>query len=172
MGILIAVMITVSSVTLGFSMLSQHAVDQAAKLSDGWKAMQIRARDMERMELALTTAVQDGAFVNLTVSNTGERSSAGISGWDLVVRYVAADDSYHVAYLTFTTSSPAGGNAWRVSGIFTDDTAATPEIFQRGILDPAEALIARLKLNPAAKAGGVNVITLGGDNGLSTAVGF
>ncbi len=172
MGILIAVMIIVTSVTLGFSMVSQHAVGQAAQLSDAWKAMQLRARDAERIELSLTTSARDGSFVNVTVANTGERPTTGMSGWDLVARYTAADDSWRVAYLTFSTSSPLADNTWGVSGLYTSTSLASAEIFQPGIFDPGEALRARFKLNPAAKAGTTGAITLGGDNGLSTSLGF
>lgn len=128
-----------------------------------------------RTDLALvTTATQSsGNEVEVTLRNTGQVKLADFDRWDVVVQYyseeIPSNDpalyNYQVRWLPYVAHSP-GDLEWTVAGLYMDATAATPEVFEPGILNPGEEIKLLVKLRPFAAKNVTHQILVSTPNGV------
>jgi hypothetical protein len=143
-----------------------------------WGAEQSRqVQTMARAQTALTLrnveTQGDGAWVALTVRNSGQTRLADYEKWDLIVEYYSAPEFWeapqpydlNIVRLRYTDAPPTWGE-WTVSGLFVDAQGLQPEAFDPGIFNPDEEMVIQARLAPSVALTTTNRITLGTPNGV------
>lgn len=161
--------------------LSHAYLENQARL---WSAEQQRqAQTTMRAQTALTLrAVEtqgDGAWLTLTVRNSGQTKLTDYEKWDLLVEYYSAPEfweapqpyDFNIVRLRYTDATPAAGE-WTVSGLYVDAQGYHLEAFDPGIFNPDEELVIQARLAPSVALTTTNRITLATPNGVTVSGHF
>lgn len=134
------------------------------------------SRTEVRARTALTLVGVDtqsaGALVEITLRNSGSTKLADFDQWDLLMQYYTATDEYVMAWFPYTPSAVPESNRWTVKGIYLDAAAATPEVYEPGILNPTEEIVIQIKVAPEIGANTTNLATIAVANGVSLSANF
>lgn len=149
-------------------------------LIDGQDTVEMSRREMHSrldaqartgLEASAATIDSAGAVVDLAFENTATNRLADFDRWDLILQYTDEGGQYHIDWLPPVSGEP-GGNEWSVVGIYQDAGAAAGEVFERGILNPGEEMLIRVRLPSSAGVGTTNLVTLSTDNGVTAPAFF
>jgi hypothetical protein len=153
----ITVLLT-SSLLLGRSGFTSFRV-----LSDSWQ--QAEQKSMQRMhsDIAIVSAVRNGAEVDLIVQNNGTTPVVDYSKVDILVQYSSGGSQY-AKYLPFTIESQQPDNSWSVVAIVNDS-------IDPRVLDQGESMSVKLLLNPAPDASS-NWVQVTTEQGVSASAVF
>ncbi len=165
-------LICIALLLFGGMTLSQNFLIAVDKTSSGLEQMSETASDLMRTELSpLTATMPSSVDLDVTLKNEGQTKLAKFDQWDVIVQYTAVGDNYTVVYLTYQSGS-LNDNEWNVEGIYIDAGSAVPEVFERGILNPAEEIIIQAQLNPPVKSGSTNQVVVSTHNGVPAVIAF
>lgn len=131
--------------------------------------------DIERTELSsLTVSVlASGARVDWSLKNEGQTLLRQFDKWDLIVLYQDSPSSgLQAQRLTYTSDAAPASGEWTVSGIYQDAGSLTAEVFDPGIINPAEEFILRAQLSPSISTPTTNTMTLAVANGVKASTQF
>lgn len=173
METVLAAIIVILVILFGFTTLSGELVEGQDTLEVSWREMQARVDEQARTGLTASdsTIDQTGSVVEIAFENTHTERLADFDRWDLIVQYYDESSGYHIEWLTPVSGEPGAGQ-WSVVGIYQDVSAASPEVFERGILNPGEEMLVRLRLPSPAGEGTTNFATLSTDNGVNAPAFF
>jgi hypothetical protein len=151
---------------LGATFLSRSSITTYDRLGQQIKGVEARAGEQARTSLSVTSAVLDGAHVELTlqVRNNGQTNLSAWQAMDVIVTYSDATSARLTTYLAYTDGALAD-NTWTVASM-------SPDSFEPGILNPGETATLTLRLSPAVGAGTSNVIVISTENGVTLSAVF
>lgn len=152
-----------------WSQASFGSLDSGAQ---SWKEMADTATEVARTDIEVTDAREQGEFVEVYVRNCGEIHLAQFADWDMIAHHYDGAGAYYISRLVYTESESPPDQHWTVAGIYTDDTLAKGEVFEPGILNPGEVMLARLRLSPAAGSGTTNWVIVSTCNGVVASAQF
>jgi hypothetical protein len=154
-------------VLFGALTLSYRTMDAERELLQASQQMQARSLERARTDvLALRAeALSDGAAVEVTVRNRGSSKLADFQQWDVMLQYYDASGVYHIVRYPYGS----GANTWAIGGIYLT-SPTTPEVFEKGILNPSEEMVIHIALSPAVGPDTTNWVTVSTPNGISTEV--
>jgi len=139
------------------------SLSSADMISNSFKAMVERAREMSRTDIIAENATTaDGTTVEITLSNGGNTALRNFSRWDVIVRYQGGT----TVWVPYSASATPG---WSDNGTFLNGGA---DIFEPGILNPAETLKIIMRLSPAVTEDTTNLAVISTDNGINTQIAF
>ena len=140
------------------------SLSSADMISNSFKNAVERARVISRTDIraenATTTA--NGSEVEVTLSNDGNTALRNFSRWDVIVRY----QNGATAWIPYSASATPG---WSDQGTFLNGSA---DIFEPGILNPAETLKIKMRLSPAVAKSTTNLAIISTDSGVKTQRSF
>jgi hypothetical protein len=111
--------------------------------------------------------------VDWSLRNEGQTLLREFDNWDLVVLYQDSPSSgLQAQRLTYTSNAVPASGEWTVSGIYQDATLLTAEVFDPGIVNPAEEFIVRAELSPSISTPTTNTVTLAVANGVKASTQF
>jgi len=139
-------------------------------LSTSWKEMAERSGEIRRTEIAAYSynIYDEGAQVEITISNDGEVSLGDFNSWDVIVKY-DSDTSSYVEWLPYTTSNPPENDRWTVDGIYF---GGAPETIEPNILNPGEEMTILVQLDPPVAQQTTNLATISTPNGVDSQIIF
>ncbi|MBE0480907.1 MAG: hypothetical protein IBX68_08000 [Dehalococcoidia bacterium] len=155
----LALMITA---VLTWSMVSIGAVDSGA---ESWKEMVNTAVEVSRTDIRVNGAEMRDGLVEVLVHNRGEVRLADFHKWDIIVSHYDEAGALHISSLSYAGGEPVNGE-WTVAAIYTDTSLSRPEVFEPGILNPGEAALLMLDLDPVPATGTVNQVIISTPSGV------
>jgi len=135
---------------------------------------EISQRDDDILRTSTSTLVADQSsadVLEVTLRNSGQTKLTEFCGWDVIVQYYDSGGGYHVKWLPYTTGAP-GNNEWTTEGIYLDAGTETAEVFEPGILNPAEEMVILARLNPSVGQGTTNLVIISTPNGITASIMF
>jgi hypothetical protein len=139
------------------------SLGSADLISNSFKAMVERAGEISRTEIIAENATTaDGSAVLVTLSNDGNTALRNFSRWDVIIRY----QNGTTAWIPYSASATPG---WSDNGTFLNGGA---DIFEPGILNPAETLKINVRLSPAVADNTTNLAIISTDSGVKTQRSF
>jgi hypothetical protein len=139
------------------------SLSSADLISNSFKTMVERARVISRTDIIAENATTtDGSEVEVTLSNDGNTSLRNFSRWDVIVRYQGGA----TAWIPYSASAIPG---WSDNGTFFN---GSPDVFEPGILNPAETLKINVRLLPAVANNTTNLAIISTDSGVKTQKSF
>ena len=162
----IAVMVTAMLTLIHGGFLS------AEMLSRSWKVMETRTGEIARTKMEIIATSTDSSFVYVTIKNSGQVAWESFADWDVVVQWYTAPGDYKIERMGYTAGGTPDLNHWAVTGIYRNAASSLAEVFEPGILDPAEEMKIKVKPNPPMGPSTNNWIVIGTPNGVSTSALF
>ncbi len=162
----IAVMVTAMLTLIHGGFLS------AEMLSRSWKAMETRSGQVARTGMAVIATSTDSSFVYVTIKNSGQVAWDSFADWDVVVQWYTAPGNYKIQRLEYVADQEPSLNQWTVTGIYRNAGTSALEVFEPGILDPAEEMKIKVKPSPPVGPNTNNWIVIVTPNGVSTSALF
>jgi len=139
------------------------SLSSADLISNSFKTMVERAGEISRTEISATGATTaNGSEVEVTISNDGHTALRNFSRWDVIVRYQGGA----TVWVPYSASATPG---WSDNGTFLNGGA---DIFEPGILNPAETLKIKMRLSPAVAENTTNLAVISTDSGIKTQRSF
>jgi archaellum component FlaF (FlaF/FlaG flagellin family) len=140
------------------------SLDSADMISNSFKMMLEKAGEISRTEITATAAATaaSGSEVEVTLSNDGNTALRNFRRWDVIVRYQGGT----TVWVPYSASATPG---WSDNGTFLNGGA---DIFEPGILNPAETLKIKMRLSPAVAENTTNLAVISTDNGVKTQRSF
>jgi len=140
------------------------ALTSADMITNSFKNTAERVREIGRSDITAAEAItnHDGSEVEITLRNDGNTSLRNFSRWDVIVRYQDGGTQW----IPYSVTAVPG---WSDSGIFLN---GGPDIYEPGILNPAETLKINVRLLPAAADNTTNLAMISTDNGVNTQIAF
>jgi archaellum component FlaF (FlaF/FlaG flagellin family) len=151
---------------------SQAAFSSFDSVSQSLKQMAQTTQEVNRTNISIIDAQEQGTNVEVAVHNSGEIRLTQFADWDVLVQYYDATDNYHIRRLAYTENSDPGDNEWAVATIYSDQGMTQEEVFEPGILNPGEVALLRLKLSPQPGNGTTNLVSISTFNGVNTSAQF
>lgn len=130
------------------------------------------SQEVARTDIEVEGVQIQGAFVEVSVLNSGKVRLAQFANWDVMVQYYDDADGYHIGHLSYSEDTSPGDNQWAVANIYLDEGMGQQEVYEPGILNPGEVLLLRLKLNPSQGVGTNNLVTVSTDWGVVASAQF
>lgn len=138
------------------------SLGSADLISNSFKAMVEKAGEISRTEITATGATTaDGSEVEVALRNDGSTALRNFSRWDVIVRYQDGT----TAWVPYTAATPG----WLDAGTYLN---GSPDLFEPGILNPAETLKINVRLSPAVAENTTNLAVISTDSGVKTQVNF
>ena len=130
-------------------------------------AVSLQAMSQEFSELNATAISAEtdnyyGGSIEVRIVNDGQNNLYDFSKWDVIAQYAGGT----ATYLEYVTGTSAGANQWAVAGI--NISPIQVEIFDPGILNPAEYLRLKITLDPELTLGESARITVASPSGIQT----
>ena len=140
------------------------SLDSADLISNSFKNAVARAGEISRTEITATgaTTADGGSEVEVTLKNDGNTAVRNFSRWDVIVRYQGGT----TVWIPYSASAVPG---WSDNGTFLNGGA---DIFEPGILNPAETLRITMRLSPAVADNTTNLAIISTDSGVKTQRSF
>jgi hypothetical protein len=139
------------------------SLDSADMISNSFKTMLEKAGEISRTEITATGATTaNGSDVEITLSNDGNTALRNFRRWDVIVRYQGGA----TVWVPYSASATPG---WSDNGTFLNGGA---DIFEPGILNPAETLKIMMRLSPAVTENTTNLAVISTDSGVKTQRSF
>ncbi len=158
-ALLVAAMLLVSTVVLGRSGYASFG-----EMGESLKAMEARAEQQVRTQLAITDVTHSSPYVDVDLRNDGSTSLAEFGRMDVLVEYTSGTGTPVLAWIPHSEGSLTP-NTWVVQSIVND-------AFEPGILNPSETLEMRIELDPAVGAGTTNRLLIATDLGIVVSTTF
>jgi hypothetical protein len=130
------------------------------------------AQEVSRTDIEVVGVQIQGAFVEVSVLNSGKVRLAQFANWDVMVQYYDATEGYHIGHLSYNEDANPGDNQWIVANIYLDEGMGQQEVYEPGILNPGEVLLLRLKLAPTQGAGITNLVAISTASGVVASAQF
>ncbi len=174
METVIVAIVCIALVLFGALTMLQTSLSSVDLVNDAW-----RERDQTMQQIARTgisslrsNVTEAGAIVEITLKNEGQTRLKNFASWNVIVQY-HADTAGHLTIkrLPFVEGGP-GNNQWTVRGIFRDAATNVTEVFERGIFNPDEEMIIRMRLHPAVATNTTGMATIATPKGVSTSATF
>lgn len=163
-----AVVLTSLTALLGASL------GATGKSTEAWVAESRGAYSASIGDIEALTAVALGSagttIVDVTVENTGSSSYADWDKWDVSVQYTTTTGNVSIQRLSHATTLAAG--KWAVNGIYLDAVTTAEEGVEPDVLNPAEQMVMRLQMSPAAGSGTTGMVVITTQDGLSARIYF
>ncbi len=155
-------------------MLSRGSLSSFEEVSRSLQRMEFRIVDTARTSLTAVSATTTATStqVRLVLSNDGQVGLRDFAHWDVLVQYYNGAGSLFIKRLTHSSAAVPGNDEWIVDGIFLDEQAPTPEVFEPGILNPGEEMVVLAKVNPSFGVGTNNLATVSTPNGVAISINF
>ena len=140
------------------------SLGSADLISNSFKTMVERARQIAGTDITATGAQTnaDGSAVAITLSNGGNTALRNYKRWDVIVRY----QNGATLWIPYSASAVPG---WSDNGTYLNGGA---DIFEPGILNPAETLRITMRLSPAVADNTTNLAIISTDSGVKTQRSF
>jgi hypothetical protein len=164
--ILVALMITTG---LSFS---KTALNFFSDMSSSWKQAEETQLRIVRSDISVISAQSSGDIVSIFLKNTGQVSLDDYSTWDVIVHFYDESGTYHINYIPYVKGSIPGNNQWVLDAIYTDQKLEKSEVFQPGMVDPGEAAMVQVKLDPAPGAETTGWVILASKDGITCSAQF
>ncbi len=154
----------IALILLGTVSYASSSLSSADAITNSFKNALERAGEISRTDIRATVATTavDGSAVEITLSNDGTTSLRNFSRWDVIVRYQDGDTVW-VPYAAATAPT------WSDNGTFLD---GSPDVFEPGILNPAETLKINVRLSSAVADNSTNLAVISTANGVKTQIAF
>lgn len=175
MGVVIAAVLVSALLLGGVMTLSGTSVSSFDSLAGAVRVQHQKTldRNLSTVQLVSTSVTGGGADLEITLRNTGTTVLGQFSRWDVVLRYTQQTDSQETfRWFSYTATYPPGTNQWTVKSINRDQAGLQPEVFQKGLLDPGEYAILRVKVSPSIKSGTSALAIVGTANGVVATLNF
>jgi hypothetical protein len=165
-SILTAVII-ITVLLFAMLMLSNAFISAQDTLHTSWQQMQARVGAQAETRLALvdTEFLSEGAVLEVTLGNEGTIQLADFDRWDAIIQYYDMTSAYYIRRLNYLEGAEPITDEWTVKGIYVDAAAAAPELYGRGILDPGEQMVVRMRVSPAIDENTAALVTFSAENG-------
>ncbi len=167
MATAIATMISIALLLTGAALAAQGSFKSVGLLTEAWQQMETRTEQIGRTKLEIIDDTQDGAVIDITLRNDGQKTLMEFSTWDVIVEYYSPAGTYYQKRLPHTGDADPGNNQWTERGIYVNAGALEAEMFQPGILDPDEEMVIRLKLSPPPSTPMNGTVIIGTFNGVT-----
>ncbi|MFQ5934450.1 MAG: hypothetical protein ACE5KI_07390 [Dehalococcoidia bacterium] len=157
----------------GTLMLSRGSFFSFEMVSDSLHQVEQRIGERARtrlMEVSTTTVTS--SQVKLVLKNDGQVALRDFAHWDVVFQYYDSPGNYLIEWLPFSSAATPGDDQWVVDAIYLDEQAATPEIFNPGILDPGEEIVILAGLKPKVGNNTNGLATVSTPNGVAISMNF
>jgi hypothetical protein len=145
-----------------------NALTAQATLADASRAMQERAGERARTNLAPVNATASGAgdLVFVTLKNSGTQKLADYEKWDVVLQY-SDGATNQIKWYPYG----AGANRWAAQ-IYQSVTPLTAEVFEPGIFNPGEEMLITVNVTPNVGASTLNLAKISTPNGITASMVF
>jgi len=129
-AIVIVILLLFAILTLTGAVFDAQATTAAA-----WEEAVTRMDEQTHTALsALAATSADGMTIQWVIENSGSIPLADYDRWDVLLHYYDTFGAYHVNYVQYSAILTA--DHWTVTQLLVG--SGTPEIYNRGILDPSE----------------------------------
>ena len=161
---LFVTIVCIALILLATVSYATSSLDSADLISNSFKTMAERARQAGRTDITATGALTnaDGSVVAVTLRNDGNTALRNYKKWDVIVRYQGGDTKY----IRYSASAVPG---WSDNGTYLN---GRPDIFEPGILNPAETLKINVRLSPKVTENTTNLAVISTDSGVNTQIAF
>lgn len=165
-------LISIAVMATAMLTLIQGGFFSAEMLSRSWKAMETNAGDIARTKIEIIATSTDSSFVYVTLKNSGQVAWDSYADWDVMVQWYTAPGAYKIEWMGYTAGGTPDLNHWAVTGIYRNAASSLAEVFEPGILDPAEEMKIKVKPNPPVGPSTNNWLVIITPNGVSTSTLF
>jgi len=165
------VIILLLSATL---MPAQHSLAAQDRIQLARQATDARLQERARTDLAPVSAqVSDnGTVVDIRLRNAGQTRLTDFDRWDVMIQYYDAAGAYHIAWLPYVEGGEPANNEWAVEALYLEAAGSAPEIYEPGVLNPAEEMVIRFRVSPVVGQETTNLAVLATPNGLRLSTYF
>ncbi len=171
MGIVIASLLMVAILLVGFLFLSQGMMNviDSTTLSGKEAGKIIAERALTAVDIATAAYNQGGGHSEVVLQNTGNVTLGEFSDWDVFEHYRNPNPNNYQQFvrLTYNSTYPPGNNEWAKQGIYLDQAATIPEEYEPGRLNPGEYVKLGLKVSQSIKNSTWVYIKVSTENGVS-----
>jgi hypothetical protein len=155
-------LVSMAMVILSTVIMTVSTFHSASKIADAWRTMEQVSTSVARTEIsAVPPGTYQGGPLEIVVENKGYTNLSDFSSWDVIVQYQSGSSRY-LAYAQY----PPAEDQWAVKEIHV--ASGQPEVFDLGILDPAELMTVSLNLAPEIAAGEMAKVTISTSNGVTS----
>ena len=163
---LFVTIVCIALILLATVSYATSSLDSADLISNSFKTMAERARQAGRTDITATGALTnaDGSVVAVTLRNDGNTALRNYKKWDVIVRYQGGDTLW-IPYSASALVLPG----WSDNGTYLN---GRPDIFEPGILNPAETLKINVRLSPKVTENTTNLAVISTDSGVNTQIAF
>jgi len=141
---------------------SMNAIDEVA---DSWRIMEQHDRNTRLTSITVASCLTEtgGATLEVSIRNNGNSAVADFDYWDVIVRY----SSGQTRWLSKTDATPG----WSLNGITLASNGGS-EVIDPGILNPGEAALLIVRLDPAVVEETDNWLIFSTPNGIKAETSF
>jgi len=127
-----------------------------------------RGIEQARTDMALISGSLSGIgnSIDITLLNSGDIALTGFDQWDVIIQYTGA--TYHIQRLPFAPAPVL--DEWGVAGIYLDMQSGVPEAYEKGIWNPGEEMVLRIRLAEPLADGATAFVTVATTSGVSTVI--
>lgn len=169
METLIVSLICIALVVFGGMTMSQGFLTSVDASTMGLEEIGHRDENIMRTEMTSVSTSQPASnIVQVTLENSGQTKIADFNKWDVIVQYYDDTGIYYTKWLPYTEET-LDDNEWEVVWIRLNGET---EAFEPNVLNPAEQIMIRAKLNPPVGAGTTNMVVVATPNGIPTSAYF
>jgi hypothetical protein len=155
-------LVSMAMVILSTVIMTVSTFHSASKIADAWRTMEQISSGVARTEIsAVPPAAYQGGPLESVVENNGHTNMSDFASWDVIVQYQSGSSRY-LAYSLY----PPAEDQWAIKEIYI--AGGQPEVFDLGILDPAELMTVSLNLATEIAAGEMAKVTISTSNGVTS----
>ncbi len=155
-------LVSMAMVILSTVIMTVSTFHSANKIADAWRTMEQISGSVARTEIsAVPPEIYQGGPLEIVVENKGHTNLSDFPSWDVIVQYQSGASRY-LAYAQY----PPAPDQWAIKEIHV--AGGQPEVFDLGILDPAELMTVSLNLAPGIAEGEMAKITISTSNGVTS----
>lgn len=162
METVISALIVIALLILTVMGLAQASITAQATIAQSSGAMQERVGERARTGIAplnaqATPLGAPASTVQITLKNTGTTKLSDFNQWDVILQYSDGVSNQVKWY--------PGLDTW-ANTIYLSAATLTPEVYDPGILNPNEEMIATLTVTPSIGVGTTNLAVVSTPNGI------
>jgi hypothetical protein len=161
----IASLLMIGLLIFGAMTVSSSSMNAIDDLTASWKTMEKQERNTRLTSIAIASCetYANGARVEISVRNNGSCSISNFTHWDVIAHY----SSGATQWLSYTDATPG----WSISGITIFSNGGS-EVVDPGILNPGEAALLIVRLDPAVAVRSNNWLKVSTPNGITAETAF
>lgn len=176
MGIVIASLLMVAVLLVGFLLISQGMMNALISTTQSGKEIgkMISERTLTSIDVATAAFIAGNGWSEVMVLNDGHTDIGDFNKWDVFIQYhdTNPNNYMHYKWIPYNATYPPGSDQWAENGIYLDSKATIPEQYEPGILNHGEYLKLTIKVSSTIATGTWVYIKASTPNGVTDSIQY